>query len=215
LSGEIQQDWESKMALNQTRGFNAANFSAYLKQTEVLKTHDYILEIPVPPQMPQTGFTQRNVEFACDSVNFPMMGLVTYNGQRYSYGPIEANPTLNKFSPLTCTFICDKAATIDKFFRTWLQKVANYDLYNSISATNTIVGGTAYEIGYTNEYAVDIYLRVYDETGVQERYMRFREAYPVEISDIGLGWGRLNEIMKIPVVFSFTDASDMDLHGAK
>jgi hypothetical protein len=44
--------------------------------------------------------------------------------------------------------------------------------------------------------------------------MRFREAYPVEISDIGLGWGRLNEIMKIPVVFSFTDVSDMDLHGA-
>jgi hypothetical protein len=39
----------------------------------------------------------------------------------------------------------------------------------------------------------------------------FREAYPIMVGDVQYSWGRLNEVVKVPVVFAYTDWRDDEL----
>jgi hypothetical protein len=202
------------------RGFNVSSFVGYRKAVGHLRTNTFLVVIPWPLGMKNNTTllqSERNMELACDSINFPLTGVVTYQVQRYSYGAVEFNPTINKFSPLQCTFICDQEAQVQKFFHEWIKTTVNYDFYDSIiDPAGTTIGGTSampYEIGYREEYSVDIFLHIYDQYGTEQRIIRFREAYPTDVGDVSLSWNRKDEYMKIPVTFTFIDWSDMQIHG--
>lgn len=199
------------------RGFNIANFKAFRDNAGLLRNHDFHIVITWPAallRLPEFLAAERNMEMICDSINFPSVGEVTYNVQRYSYGAIETKPTLPKFSPLQATFVCDEPATIYRYFHAWVKSIVNYDFDSGITSTSSILAtGTAtpYEISYKEEYMSDLYLHIYDQYGNEVRRVMFREAYPIDVADVLFSWGRQNEYVKIPVVFSFMDMQDVPL----
>jgi hypothetical protein len=200
----------------QMRGFKVSEFSAYQNAVGHLRTNAFLIVIPqFPPGMtrfPNLLPVQKYLEFTCDQVNFPSTGVETYNVQRYSYGAIETKPTIPRFNHLECTFICDRQTDVLEFFHEWIRVAVNYDFGDSINSISTSIGGhgaVPYEIGYKEEYAVDMFLKIYDELGQQQKHIRFREAYPTMVGDIPLSWGRKDELMKIPVSFTFFDWHSM------
>lgn len=197
------------------RGFNIGNFAAFRNNAGLLKSHDFHIVITWPAallRLPEFLAVERNMELICDSINFPSVGAATYNVQRYSYGAIETKPTIPKFSPLQATFTCDEPAAIYKYFHAWVKATVNYDFGTSIaSPSSTLVTGSAtpYEISYKEEYMSDLYLHIYDQYGNEVRRVMFREAYPTDVGDVLFSWGRQNEYVKLPVVFTFVDMQDV------
>lgn len=192
-----------------SRGFNISDFKAFRDSRSVLRTHDYLMEIPIPTGLRGSATDQgalveanHSIEFSCESVNFPLTGIYTHGVQRYSYGAIETKPLLPKFGPLQCMFVSDSEAHLYKFFHEWIKTAVNYE-FRETQYTNGVA--TAYEINYKLEYAVDMNLYMYDPHGTLVRHIGFREAYPTDVGDVQLSWGRLNEIVKIPVAFTFFD----------
>jgi len=191
------------------RGFNIASFKAYMSSAGLMRNHDYLAVFPYPSGMlrnPVLIQTERNLEFACASINFPSTGMHTYRVQRYSYGAVETKPTIPKFNTLQCDFYCDENANVQRFFHEWVKTAVNFDFGNgSIVSPTAASGATPYEISYKPDYAVDVHLQMYDPYGNMVREISFREAYPIGVDDIMMSWGRQNEVMRIPVNFTFMD----------
>ena len=196
------------------RGFNIADFKSVISRQGLLHSHSYIVVIPYPeglqrtatparPRQPAFQAVSRNLEYICDAVMWPSTGLDLYPVQRYSYGAIEMKPTTPKFSVIQCSFICDASADVPRLFSDWIRVAVNYDFDGGIAENNN--GKYAYEIAYKPDYAVDMFIYQYDNEGNQVRNTLFREAFPVEIGQQVLSWGKINDIIKIPVTFSFTD----------
>jgi hypothetical protein len=195
------------------RGFNINDFRSHRDHEGILRTHDFHVEIPWPEGLIRTAaFTniQRNLELTCDTINFPATSLHTYKVHRYSYGALETKPLLPVFSELQCTFLCDQQSQLWQFFHKWMQIAVNYDFDD-----NPITNGTmaVYEISYKHEYAVDMFLYIYNPLGDLVRKVGFREAYPVSVQDIGLNWGERDRYIKVPVVFTFFDWNEEVVTG--
>lgn len=210
---------ETSIRNSQTgRGFNIADFKSYISSAGVMRNNHFLAIFPYPRGMlrtPDLITTERNLEFACDLFAFPSTGMHTYPVQRYSYGPVEMKPTSPKFSPLQCTFYCDMQTNVQRFFHEWVKTAVNFDFgEGSIVTATADSGAVPYEISYMHDYAVDIHLQMYDEHGNMVKEIRFREAWPTDVGDVVLSWGRQNEIAKIPVAFHFTDWSDVTTTGA-
>jgi hypothetical protein len=194
-----------------SRGFNINDFRAHRDQVGILRNHDYHIEIPLPEGLIRNAALTdiaRNIELTCDSVNFPATGLQTYKVQRYSYGASETKPTVPIFANLECTFLCDQKSNLWKFFHDWMQVAVNYDF-----DPNPVIGGTmaVYEISYKHEYAVDMYLYIYDPFGTLVRKVGFRESYPIAVQDVVLSWAVRDQLVRIPVSFTFFDWNEYDV----
>ena len=180
------------------KGFNISDFKAYRETLGVTHTHSYSVEIMTPPIMQQNNETFRLLEMMCDAVSFPGVTLDTYQVQYYGFGNIVRRPTVPDLTPIQCSFVDDRKNTVYKTMHDWQRSIVNYfgDPYKDQGA---------YEINYLSEYSTDIRIRTYDPAGSLVRIAAYREAYPIIVSDVQYSWGRLNEIVKVPVVFAYTD----------
>jgi hypothetical protein len=205
--------------------------SQELLKKGVLRTNRY--EVFIPPVqglkvkiLPNYTLVNNRAQFVCDSTNFPMTGVEIHGVKRYGYGPVERKPIFPIFSNLMLTFITDQNALVHKFFLEWLKIVVNYDfggVNGTIRSETNVTGRTTstgttgpirmgvYEVGYKKEYAVDMNLKIYTDTGEIARDVNFRSAFPIIVPDLRLGWGQLNEFVKVPVLFSFVDWHDNQL----
>jgi hypothetical protein len=195
------------------RGFNIGAFRAHRNHIGLLRTHDFHVEIPRPKGLIRSGIltdTIRNIELTCDSINFPATAALSYKVQRYGYGALETKPTIPMFSNLECTFMCDQDSQLWKFFHDWLRLAVNFDF-----SSNPIVGGNMdiYEISYKHEYAVDMKLYIYEPSGILVRKVGFRQAYPIAVSDVALSWSMGNQMIKVPVQFTFFDWNEEPLNA--
>lgn len=195
--------------------FNIEEFRSYNNLAGNLKTHDFNVRIPIPsglldsrPELPTIKTTVRTFEFSCESTNFPMTGLETYMIRRYGYGVMQRNPVFPTFGPLQCSFICDKNANVHRYFQEWMAIICNYINIDGINQPTTQVSNIplgVYELSYRDEYVVDLNLNQFDQTGNNIRSVIFKEAYPIAVGDVNLAWKDQNNLIKIPVVFTYTN----------
>jgi hypothetical protein len=190
-------------------GFNIAQFSSYINETGVLKTDKYLTRFTLPSAMARNinAFnTIRRLEFWCESSKIPGVQLNLHDVRRYGYGITEKKPTNAVFSDIPFLFIGDGNGEIWEFFHQWISLVNNFDLRDGISGTTTATTTQSpMELAYKYEYAVDMDVIAFDETGQEKIHIKLRDAFPFAIAPIDLAWASRNEIMKIPVIFTFTD----------
>lgn len=186
------------------RGFNISDFRSHRDKVGIIRSHDFHLEIPWPLALIDTTGQigmHRNIELMVDQCNFPATGANIHKLQRYSYGATETRPTSPQFSDLSLTVMTDQYSIIWQFLHRWMQLTVNYD-FNRFQIQD------AYEISYSDEYTVDMFLYIYNPQGTLVRKVGFRRAFPTSIGDIPFNWARMNEMVKIPVNFAFTDWSE-------
>jgi hypothetical protein len=109
------------------------------------------------------------------------------------------------------SFISDGRAAIWTFFQQWIRLIYNYDLSSGLIKPNGVsTNMSAMDLSYKSDYAVDVELFVFSETGQQLISVILREAYPLALGDIQLNWGDTNSIAKLPVSFTFFDWYNTD-----
>ena len=175
-----------------------------------MRNNKFLVRIPTP-----NGFASQRVlnetgkylELWCESANLPSAGLGSESVRRYGYGHTEKRPTKIEISDISLTFISDGRAAIWTFFQQWIKLIYNYDLSSGLLKTNGVTTNmNAMDISYKTDYAVDIEIFVFSETGDQLLSIMLREAYPHSLGDVQLNWADTNNIAKIPVSFTFFDS---------
>ena len=131
------------------------------------------------------------------------MQLATSGVNRYGYGPIEQKPFMPLFSTCDMRILADNDGAMWTFFQSWLNYILNFNVSQGITAAT----GTQnpYELNYLSTYSVDITITLYRPSGTQSMALVLRNAFPKFIGDPQLNAGSMNNIMRLPVSFSFTD----------
>ena len=101
--------------------FNIEQFKAATKG-DFLRPNRFLMTFASPRVMiGESGSlnVNRNIEFHCDSINFPGYLIGSHDVRRWTYGPVEKRPFMPNFTQLQATFTSDGEGNNWKFFNHW------------------------------------------------------------------------------------------------
>ena len=125
--------------------------------------------------------------FQCEQAELPGKTMLTVEDKLY--GPVRKIGYGQMFIDTTMTFICSAEGWTEKeFFDNWQNDIVDPDLYDA---------------SYYNDYTTDIWLRTFTEENVRSYGIRFREAFPLNVGAINLGWSQNNEYARLSVTFAY------------
>lgn len=194
-------------------GFNLNTFrSNVTKNNGLLKNNKFMVRMFAPRGFQSTAKgqelsqTARFLEFWCESANIPGVSLNVNEVRRYGYGTIEKKPYASLNNDINMSFLGDAKGAIWTYFQQWLRLIVNYDMRRGITAeTGMMPGQSPFLMSYKDDYAVDIYLYVFDDRNNEIFRIVLRDAYPIFVGDVQLNWGDTNSLMRIPVTFTVYD----------
>ena len=196
-------------------GFNIGQFYARLKQQHgIHKTSKFLVRIYPPAFMAgDTVLTNmaRYLEFWCMATPLPGYTIGTHDILRYSYGPVEKKPFTPIFTDVTLVFLGDADGRIKKYFDTWMTCILNkdnrfYDLRGEGSNFTARAGGSRidpFEIDYKVDYETIMEIITFSDNGEKSQKYVLQEAFPIMVQDIQMNWGEMNNVMAIPITFTF------------
>lgn len=191
-----------------TLGFSISDFKSNMDQRGVVRSHSYMILINPPPAL--QSYDAAQLTLRCDSINMPGYNLMTQDGlYRYGYGPAEVMPYNVAFTPVTASFIIDRAASQYTFFNLWMNEIFDMDMQGGIVRNDPTVvpdrpqGPQPYEVGYKDNYSTTMNLFVYNETTDRVIELTFQETYPVLMQDTMLSWADVGNVIRIQMTFAY------------
>jgi|GEM_PF-1820134 len=164
----------------------------------------FYVEIQPPLALRDQAQEARNLAFLCESANLPGVSFATSDIRRYGFGPTERKPYAPIFVDTTMTFFADASGMVQKFFYRWMNSIIQYD--EMPWGNGNLVNGFAmspFKVNYKEQYATDILVTTVDEANNDIINVRFREAFPIFMGDINLGWGDTDSISRLPITFTY------------
>lgn len=151
------------------------------------------------------SIVDRLISLRAERVSTPGIQLATANVKRYGVGPIEKIPHSAAFGDLTISFIGDARGVIHQFFYAWMRGIVGFhDVPNGGGALDAMYERYPYEVGYRKDYSVPIQVITYDEIQEEIGTITLTNAYPIAIGEIQRGWDNINDLVRIPVTFTYT-----------
>ena len=133
------------------------------------------------------GNDNSRLTFLCEQAELPGKTMLTVEDKLY--GPVRKIGYGQMFIDTTMTFICTAKGWEEKaFFDKWQNDIVDPDLYDA---------------SYYNDYTSDILLRTFTEDNQGSYGIKFREAFPLNVGAINLGWGQNNEYARLSVTFAY------------
>ena len=189
-------------------GFNIDEFTSRVKDAGGLTRNNKFRLVVTPPQI-LTGIApnrrdaslqqmishSKYLEFFCYSTSIPGVSLNTHSYQRYTYGPVEKRPVNVMFRDITLSLYYDNQRRTYDFFKLWIESIFTHDARNSID--------DLFIVDYKENYASTLELFVYNDSGILIGKYVMTEAFPIAIGDMPVNWGDTNNLLKIPVTFTF------------
>lgn len=198
-------------------GFNIENFKAHTLRNGFSRANKFMVRIPMPfgmnsqPDSTQNIETLRQIEFWGEATTLPGVTISAHRAYRYGYGHPEHRPMSPVFTEVPIMFLADGKGEILSFFQRWIKMIVNYDMrkgiINNDVRTGSVRGLTLqpFELAYRYEYITDVNITMFNERGITIAKTVLREAFPIQVGDVGLNWGDNQNIARIPVVFAYTD----------
>ena len=161
-----------------------------------------------------------DLKFYCTSAVLPGITYQTDEIRVAGYGNIEKRPYASIFQEVMLEFHCDNDGRVFDFFHQWSQSVFNFNNKTPLGG-QTARGLSKGTFAYPKDYFGTIILTVFDETkkdaeaqedGNQVIAYHLEEAYPLSIGDMQVSWDQSDQLLKLPVLFTFTywDAVTLD-----
>lgn len=206
-------------------GFNVQEFKSEVSKRNGIMRQNKFLMTFVPPAAvtgraiqttgPLGGITGgqrtntdigRSIEYWCESVALPGYQFMMGDTRRWTYGPIEKRPFAPNTVSLQSVFLSDGNGDMLKFFNSWMNNIIPHYVPNSFNSAAQGAGGMApYEVRYKQEYATDLHIYVYRPDGPVVLHYIVKEAFPSHITDLGMNWNAMNDVMRISVTFDYLD----------
>lgn len=193
--------------------FNISNFRSRIDSLGgVAKTSLFRVEIPVPFDIEHEGkINAETLSFLVASVNFPGMRITSHPIQRYGQGPSEDMPTGFVTGSCDMNIIGDADGYILRFFKDWMRGIVEFQsTQGGVETNKTISGMTPFHMNYKKNYETQITIVIYDQSGSQSYKVTLTKAFPVNLSDMYFSWSNTDQIMYIPIRFSFFDLAFQD-----
>lgn len=146
----------------------------------------------------------RQVTLRCRSVNFPGVTLMTKDDIiRYGYGPVDKTVHNALFGDITCNFIVDGKGLLQDYFNKWQMSIVNYDSSDTMDTVTH--SASPYEVSYKDDYVTKITISQFDEKNNITATCIAQKAFPVAVGDLLFSWDANDEIIMLPVTFSYRD----------
>lgn len=192
------------------QGFDINGFrSNILGETGLLKTNLFLVTLQFPAEFAQTQtqlmkITPRTLMMFTDQVSLPGLSLGAEDQvRRYGTGVAEKMPYGVFFTDLSVNFLADGRGEILKMFHNWMKYIVNYDSRrNGSTAFN---GANPYEVAYKDDYAAIMTIDVFNEASDRIITYTINDVYPLFLGEVGLSWADNDNIMKLPVTFTYSD----------
>lgn len=198
--------------------FNIDQFRGAVLNKGYLKPNKFEVEIPIPTALTTVtnnigtvtqgvandiNAAKQTLKFMCEAVTLPGVQVASNEVRRFGYGPFERKPYSPTFTDINLTILADSKGQNWNLFQKWIQLITNFDLSNR--ARPGIGGLEFFEISYKSSYAVDVTISCFpDHDSVTPTIkLKLHEAFPIFLGDVSLNWGNTNDIMRIPVTFTF------------
>lgn len=189
--------------------FKLQEFITSVSIDGIARTHSYEVIITPPPGLSAlSNDLQKLITLRCSEVQLPEIDFQILPYYKKVIGPGEQRVTgINQYKIIPMEFIVDGNMRVRQFFENWMQYIANYDDQSNYST----IGGDQlpYELAYKDEYVATIDIRVYpmglkngDGSDMPKIYTLYN-AYPVNMGNVGLGWGNIDRNMVLPIGFAY------------
>lgn len=179
--------------------FNVAKFRTSITSRDILRPNKFRVRIFNPPGLAASEM-DGEMELWGEMTEIPMFQLGTGAMQRFGYGSIEKRPVMPQYQEISTYFIADGAGEIWRFFKDWLRLIVK----------NTMEDGEGiYELAYKDAYLTDMQMTVFKQTGEEAFTVVLVDAFPIQLGSIKLQWSDNNQIMRIPVVWSYTNWQEL------
>ena len=164
----------------------------------------FYVEISTPRMMTRDSNSARTLAFLCETANLPGVSLATTDIRRYGYGPFERKPHSPAFVDMTMSFFVDASGLVQKFFYKWINGIVKFDElpFGPVGQTQT-TKLAPFEVNYKENYKADILITTVDESNNDIVNVRLRDAYPIFMGDVNLGWGDNDSISRLPITFTY------------
>lgn len=187
--------------------------SAILKRGGIQSTNRFLVTMTPPPALFAGGnynSISRDMEFWCSATNLPGYQIATHAAKRWTYGPDEKRPFTPIYQPVNLRFNADNNGDYLRFFNSWLQFIMPHDWYNSFNSTETKYpsqngGKGQYDLEYKLNYATDITIATFAQSGSLVSIYILKEAFPVAVSDEEFDWERQSDKQTFTVNIEYLD----------
>jgi hypothetical protein len=209
---------------------NIKDFQGEIRGLGIQRTNRFIANIGVPPSLDISGnllsflkkpgrilgkiadtvgslasvAEERQLSLRCTSASFPGMNLIVKDDiVRYGRGPIDKTAHNVLFSDIHCTFIVDGRGIIQNYFYKWMQSIVNSDSSGSMNTASH--GALPYEVTYKDDYTTRLLITQLNDRNDGVLECQAHKVFPIAVGDIQLGWEQNDQIIMLPVTFSYRD----------
>lgn len=175
------------------------------------KASKFLVRITPPASL----FSNINNDFVffCDSASLPGLSFQSDEIRMAGYGNTEKRPYAPIFQDVSVTFFNDTDGRVLSFLHLWQQSIYNFnDKTNPNATARKLVNNTFAYPGGTDGYYGTVEIIHYDDTKREIINYGLNEAFPISVGDIQLDWNMNDQLIKVPVTFSYTywSASTLD-----
>ena len=194
-------------------GFNIENFKGEVSDRNgILKSNRFLMTM-VPPPVATLAMSNENetsigrsLEFWCDSIILPGYQLMMGDVRRWTYGPHEKRPYGPNIISLQTVFLADGDGKMMEFFHSWLNNIIPHYTPQGMTYPAAGAGGLdPYEVRYKSQYATDLHIYVYRDSGNAVLHYVCKEAFPSHVIDTPVSWDMTNRPLKFQVNFEYLD----------
>ena len=188
----------------------------------ISKSSKFIVRMHPPPAV---GNPNEDFLFFCESAQLPGISFGTDDVKMSGFGNIEKRPHSTNFTDMPLSFYCDTDGNVLRFFHKWIQTIYNFNNFDNPNGVSQNLGVNLF--AYPKEYrsTVEILhledksdgytdLSGAESTGpamkpdvdsqIIVNYTLY-DAFPVSIGDVSMNWGSSDELVRIPVTFTYTN----------
>ncbi len=171
--------------------FRVSEFSSILSKVSPARPNRFAVQITPPNGL--TSPISNDLMMLSNSANLPGSNFGLDVVKHKGYGLDEKRPNSLSLDDITLTIIADGRGQVLDFLHKWYEKVFSTDEDSTNSET----------FNYPVEYwgTLDIYL--YDTTGGTYTTYTMSKAYPVVVGSVQLAWENNDQLMLIPVTFTY------------
>lgn len=135
---------------------------------------------------------ERDIKYRCIACTLP--GKLLNTTERSTYGPNRKIANSAMYQDINFSFIVSDTMSELGYFTQWLNTIVS----------NTVLEGTStHDVAYYDDYIGSLSITQYNKSGVATRKIQLKEAYPININEISLGWEQNNDYIKVDVTMAY------------
>lgn len=201
--------------------FNINEFKTMIeKNGELLHPNKFMVQFPKPNGLVgvstqsaaqdgrlTVGITGSNddLSYYCKSAILPGIGIDSNTISKYGYGPLERFAKGTLVNDALFHFYVDSNNQVRSYFVKWMRLITGAHSQYGMSTSLDNTGRMPYEVGYKEDYSVDLTVTTYDQQGKEIIRTTLIDAWPNYIGDISVDWSDKNNYMLMPIAFTYRD----------